>query len=103
MVDFENRWGAIEHFPDQDVREAMFTLQRVLSPNRLSGLEISEGVIRIQGASEDPQSILQQLEQNPMFTDAVFSRATSNGQYYIDLRLTGVNFEAYMARYFPDR
>jgi len=103
VVDFENRWGAIEHFPDQDVREAMFTLQRVLSPNRLSGLEISEGVIRIQGASEDPQSILQQLEQNPMFTDAVFSRATSNGQYYIDLRLTGVNFEAYMARYFPNR
>ena len=103
VVDFENRWGAIENFPDQDVREAMFTLQQVLSPNRLSDLEISEGVIRIQGASEDPQSILQQLEQNPMFTEVVFSRATSNDQYYIDLRLADVNFEAYMARYFPDR
>ncbi|MXY91037.1 MAG: hypothetical protein F4Y89_10940 [Gammaproteobacteria bacterium] len=103
VVDFENRWGAIENFPDQDVREAMFTLQQVLSPNRLSDLEISEGVVRIQGTSEDPQSILQQLEQNPMFTEAVFSRATSNDQYYIDLRLADVNFEAYMARYFPDR
>lgn len=103
VVDFENRWGAIENFPDQDAREAMFTLQQVLSPNRLSDLEISEGVIRIQGASEDPQSILQQLEQNPMFTEVVFSRATSNDRYYIDLRLADVNFEAYMARYFPDR
>ena len=81
----------------------MFTLQQVLSPNRLSDLEISEGVIRIQGTSEDPQSILQQLEQNPQFTEVVFSRATSNDQYYIDLRLADVNFEAYMARYFPDR
>ncbi len=103
VVDFEHRWGAIEHFPDQDVREAMFTLQQVLSPNRLSDLEISEGVIRIQGTSDDPQTILLQLEQNPMFTEAVFSRATSNGQYYIDLRLADVNFEAYMARYFQDR
>lgn len=103
VVDFENRWGAIENFPDQDVREAMFTLQQVLSPNRLSDLEISEGIIRIQGASEDPQSILQQLERNPLFTEVVFSRATNNNQYYIDLRLANVNFEAYMARYFPDR
>ena len=103
VVDFENRWGAIENFPEQDVRATMFTLQQVLVPNRLSDLEISEGVIRIQGTSEDPQSILQQLEQNPQFTEVVFSRATSNDQYYIDLRLADVNFEAYMARYFPDR
>ena len=103
VVDFENRWGAIRDFPEQDVRQAMFTLQRVLRPNRLSDLEISEGVIRIQGTSADPQSILQQLEQDPMFTEVVPSRATSNDQYYLDLRLTDVNFEAYMARYFPDR
>ena len=103
VVDFENRWGAIRDFPEQDVRQAMFTLQRVLIPNRLSDLEISEGVIRIQGTSADPQSILQQLEQDPLFTEVVFSRATSNDQYYIDLRLAELNFEAYMARYFPDR
>ena len=103
VVDFENRWNAIRDFPDQDAREAMFALQQVLSPNRLSDLEISEGLIRIQGASEDPQSILQQLEQDPNFIEVVFSRATSNNQYYIDLRLADINFEAYMARYFPDR
>jgi hypothetical protein len=37
-----------------------------------------------------------------MFTEVVFSRATSNTRYYIDLRLATVNFEAYMVRYFPD-
>ncbi len=103
VVDFEDRWGAVNDFPDQAVRAALFNLQLVLSPNRLSDLEISEGVIRIQGTSEDPQSILQRLEQDPMFTEVVFSRATSNDQYYIDLRLAEINFEAYMARYFPDR
>ena len=103
VVEFENRWGAVANSPDQPVRDAMFNIQQVLSPSRISDLEISEGLIRIQGGSEDPQSILQRLEQDPMFTEVVFSRATSNNQYYIDLRLATVNFEAYMARYFPDR
>ena len=103
VVEFENRWGAVTNFPDQPVRDAMFNMQQVLSPSRISDLEISEGLIRIQGGNEDPQSILQRLEQDPMFTEVVFSRATSNNQYYIDLRLATVNFEAYMARYFPDR
>ncbi|MDA1370901.1 MAG: hypothetical protein O2971_09095 [Proteobacteria bacterium] len=102
VVNFENEWGPISDFPVQQVREAMFTLQGVLSPDRLSSLEVSQGLIRIQGTSQDPQAILESLEQNPMFTEVVFSRATNNSRYYIDLRLSTVNFEAYMVRYFPD-
>ena len=45
VVNFENEWGAINDFPDQGVREAMFSLQGVLSPERLSSLEISDGLI----------------------------------------------------------
>ena len=45
---------------------------------------------------------MERLEQNPVFTEVVFSRATNNSRYYIDLRLNTVNFEAYMVRYFPD-
>ena len=102
VVDFENRWGPINDFPDQDVATAMFRLQEVLAGEQLSSLELSVGLIRIQGTSSDPQAILQRLEQDPMFTEVVFSRATSNTRYYIDLRLATVNFEAYMVRYFPD-
>lgn len=102
VVDFENRWGPINDFPNQDVATAMFRLQEVLAGEQLSSLELSEGLIRIQGTSSDPQAILQRLEQDPMFTEVVFSRATSNTRYYIDLRLATVNFEAYMVRYFPD-
>jgi len=80
----------------------MFTLQNVLSPERLTSLEISEGLVKIQGTSSDPQAILQRLEQDPLFTEVIFSRATNNTRYYIDLRLSPVNFEAYMVRYFPD-
>ena len=102
VVDFENQWGPLVDFPDQVVNEALFTLQNVLSPERLSSLEISEGLIKLQGTSADPQAILQKLEQDPLFTEVLFSRATSNTRYYIDLRLSPVNFEAYMIRYFPD-
>ncbi len=102
VINFENEWGPINDFPVQQIRESMFTLQSVLSPDRLSSLEISEGLFRIQGISQDPQALLERLEQNPMFAEVAFSRATNNNRYYIDLRLSTVNFEAYMVRYFPD-
>lgn len=102
VVNFENELGPINDFPEQNIREAMFNLQNALSPNRLSSLEITKGLINIQGTSTEPQSILQQLEQDPMFTEVAFSRATNNDRYYIGLRLSTVNFDAYMVRYFPD-
>ena len=102
VVNFENQWGPISDFPRQNVREAMYSLQNVLSPNQLSSMEITEGLIRIQGSSDDPQAILQRLEQDSLFTEVVFSRATNNARYYIELRLSTVNFEGYMVRYFPD-
>jgi uncharacterized protein involved in outer membrane biogenesis len=102
VVGFEDQWGAINDFPNQVINEALFTLQNVLRPERISSIEISEGLIKLQGSSADPQAILQKLEQDPLFTEVLFSRATSNTRYYIDLRLSSVNFEAYMVRYFPD-
>ncbi|MEX2131350.1 MAG: hypothetical protein WD772_07670 [Pseudohongiellaceae bacterium] len=102
VQDFENTWGPVSDFPEQRVQEALFTLQNILSPDRLSSFEISNGLISIEGESVEPQAILQRLEQDPMFTEVAFSRATSNSRYYIDLRLSAVNFEGYMVRYFPD-
>jgi uncharacterized protein involved in outer membrane biogenesis len=102
VVNFENEWGVISDFPDQQIRRAMYALQNVLSPDRLSSMEITEGLIKIQGTSSEPQALLQRLEQDPIFTEVIFSRATNNSRYYIDLRLSEVNFEAYMVRYFPD-
>ena len=102
VVEFEKRWGAINDFPQQDVVAAMLRLQEVLGGEQLTSLELSEGLIRIQGTSSEPQEILQRLERDPLFTEVVFSRATSNTRYYIDLRLANVNFEAYRVRHFPD-
>lgn len=102
VVSFENEWGLISDFPEQQLREAMFTLQNILRPDTLTSMEVSEGLIKIQGSSNEPQAILQRLEQDPMFTEVVFSRATNNQRYYIDLRISTVNFEGYMVRYFPD-
>jgi len=102
VVSFENEWGVIRDFPELSFREAMFSLENILRPDTLSSLEVSEGLIKIQGNSNEPQAILQRLEQDPMFTEVVFSRATNNQRYYIDLRLSAVNFDGYMVRYFPD-
>ena len=102
VVSFENEWGLISDFPQQRLREAMFTLQNILRPDTLTSMEVSEGLIKIQGSSNEPQAILQRLEQDPMFTEVLFSRATNNQRYYIDLRISTVNFEGYMVRYFPD-
>ena len=102
VVSFENEWGLINNFPEQSLREAMFTLQNILRPETLTSMEVSDGLIKIQGSSNEPQAILQRLEQDPMFTEVIFSRATNNQRYYIDLRISTVNFEGYMVRYFPD-
>ena len=102
VQNFEQQWGVISNFPEQELVQTLFTLQSVLSPELLTSLELSQGVIRIEGESAEPQAILQRLEQHPRFTEVAFSRATSNARYYIDLRLSTVNFEGYMVRYFPD-
>lgn len=102
VVNFENELGPLYDYPEQRVRDAMYTLQAVLSPTQLSSLEISKGIVRLQGSSSEPQAILQRLEGDPMFTEVAFSRATSNDRFFIDLRLSTVNFDAYMVRYFPD-
>lgn len=102
VVAFENEWGLISDFPEQRIADAMFTLQNILRPDTLTSMEVVDGLIKIQGSSNEPQAILQRLEQDPMFTEVVFSRATNNSRYYIDLRLSTVNFEGYMIRYFPD-
>lgn len=101
--DFESEWGVLMAFPRQQVADVLLTLQEVISPSVLVAMEIEDGFISIEGDSADPQNLLQQLEQNPMFTEVDFARATNNNRYYIDLRLTTVNFPAYQEWYFPER
>lgn len=100
--DFESRWGVLTEFPRQDVPAMLQALQAEVSPNVLTFLELEQGYISIEGQSDDPQGLLQQLEMNPMFTEVDFARATSNNRFYIDLRLTTVNFPAYQEWYFPE-
>ena len=99
---FENDWGTFNEFPKQDVGLVLQTLQPVINPGLLSALALDEGLLSIEGESPDPQNILEQLEQNPMFTEVDFARATNNNRYFIDLRLSTVNFSAYREWHFPE-
>ncbi len=99
---FEQEWGAFTEFPRQDLTNTLLTLQEVISPGVLASLEVDEGFIKLEGDSPDPQSLLERLEQTAIFTEVDFARATSNTRYFIDLRLSTVDFPAYKQRYFPD-
>jgi len=100
--EFEISWGVLNEFPRQHIPEVLLQLQTVLSPNVLTSMEIDEGSVEIEGESADPQSLLQLLEQNAMFTGVDFARATNNNRYYIELRLSTVDYDAYRQWYFPD-
>ncbi|MES3006554.1 MAG: hypothetical protein V4751_02165 [Pseudomonadota bacterium] len=100
--DFEQRWGVLTEFPAQNISATLLQLQSVLSPAVLTSLEVDEGSVQIEGESDDPQGLLQRLEQDAMFTGVDFARATNNTRYYIDLRLSTVDFDGYWQRYFPE-
>ncbi len=100
--DFETSWGVLNEFPRQHIPDVLLQLQAVLTPNVLTSMEITEGSIEIEGESADPQSLLQLLEQDAMFTGVDFARATNNNRYYIEMRLSTVDYDAYRQRYFPD-
>ncbi len=101
--DFENDWGVFTEYPTQAMNQVLFTLQEIISPNVLMSLELDEGRIQIEGESQDPQSLLQQLEAHPMFTQVDFARATSNNRYAIEMRLTTADFRNYYNWYFPEQ
>lgn len=99
---FEQNWGVLNEYPSQNLPETLLQLQSVLSPSVLTSIEVDEGSVEIEGESQDPQSLLRQLEENSLFTGADFSRATNNNRYYIEFRLSTVDYDAYREWYFPD-
>lgn len=99
---FELSWGVLNEFPRQNISQALLELQTVLSPSVLTSIEIDEGSVEIEGESQDPQSLLQQLEENTLFTGVDFARATNNNRYFIELSLSTVDYDAYRQWYFPN-
>jgi hypothetical protein len=100
---FETEWEVLTGFPDQQTGEVLIGLQEVISPNVLGALELEEGYINIEGQSGDPQRLLQELEEHPLFTEVDFASATSNNRYSIDLRLTTADFSAWYDWHFPEQ
>lgn len=100
--EFELSWGVLNEFPRQNISQTLLELQSVLTPSVLTSIEIDEGSVEIEGESQDPQSLLQQLEENPLFTGVDFARATNNNRYFIELSLSTVDYDAYRQWYFPD-
>lgn len=99
---FEAEWGVLTEFPRQNLDQVMIALQEVIAPGYLTSIDVESGYISIEGDSQDPQNLLERLEQNELFTEVDFARATNNTRYFIDLRLATVNYPAYQEWYFPE-
>lgn len=100
--EFELSWGVLNEFPRQNISQTLLELQSILNPSVLTSIEIDEGGVEIEGESQDPQNLLQQLEENPLFTGVDFARATNNNRYFIELSLSTVDYDTYRQWYFPD-
>ena len=101
--EFENRWALFRDYPEQEILPMMLDLQNRLQGDRLIALTLEDGRLSIEGESNNPQALLQRLEEHERFAGVDFSRATSNNRYYIDMRLAGIDFASYYDWYFPDR
>jgi len=98
--DFELRWALYEDFPRLDVAQLLFTLQGLVNPDVLTGLEIRDGELQLEGQSAEPQALLQRLAAHENFEQVRFLRATSNNRYAIALQLRSVDFDTYETWYF---
>lgn len=101
--EFENRWALFRDYPEQDILSLMLDLQNRLQGDRLIALTVEDGRLSIEGESNNPQALLQRLDEHERFAGVDFGRATSNNRYYIDMRLAGVDFASYYEWYFPQR
>lgn len=96
----------IQNFPKQQMSQILLHLNEIIPKNsHLSRLTLEGGVIQIEGISPDATTLVQMLNQDPMFTEVRFSRGIGGSQdtFGISFKLAEVNVHAYWEKYFlPD-
>jgi hypothetical protein len=93
----------IRNFPKQQMSQIFLHLNEIIPKNsHLSRLTLEAGVIQIEGISPDAATLVQVLNQDPMFTEVRFSRGIGGSQdtFGISFKLADVDVQAYWEKYF---
>jgi hypothetical protein len=105
VLAMEDEWGAVLEYPRQDAATIMLTLNGVIE-NALSNFSLDKGMVDIQGFSQDPALLIEQLAENEAFFNVSQSRSSSAGsrdgggdRFGIRMGVSGIDFPAYEARH----
>jgi hypothetical protein len=105
VLAMEDEWGGVLEYPRQDAGDILLKLNSVIE-NALSNFSLDKGVVDIQGFSQDPALLIEQLAENESFFDVSQSRSSSAGsrdgggdRFGIRMGVSGIDFPAYEARH----
>ena len=105
VLALEDEWGVVADYPRQDVARVLLTLNQYINSS-LTDFTLDRGVVDLVGYAQDPALLVEQLAEGEVFYDVSQSRSSSGGdgglrgdRFGIRLRLNGVDFEDYEARY----
>jgi hypothetical protein len=102
IIAIEETIGPVIHFPSQDVIAILLKLNQIIPKDSwISAFKISDGLVEIEGSSNNPTDLLETLIQDPSFAEVTFSRPTQGDRFGIKFRLVGVDVPAYLQEYFP--
>jgi hypothetical protein len=102
IIAIDEKLEPIHNYPQQQVSPLLLTLNdNIKKSSWLSRLKVEDGVVELEGESDNPAEILETLTANPAFTDVKFSKSLQGNRFGIRFRLVNVNVEKYLEIYFP--
>ncbi len=98
ILDMEEEWGALSEYPDQQIANTLILLNSVIQSS-LTSFEANKGLINIQGSTDDPAFLVEQLSEMEEFYNVEQSRSTTGGTFGFRMSLSNVDFEKYESDY----
>lgn len=99
IFDMEEEWGALYEYPDQQTAEVLVALNDIIQ-SALTTFSLNKGVVDINGSTDDPAYLVEQLSEKEAFYNVGQSSNNRGSQQFgIRLNLSDVNFPAYEEKY----
>ena len=100
----------VKDFPRQEIVKMLEALNALIPKDSwITSFDVESGVVRLDGLSPDPTQIIEELTKEPNFVevsqskDIVKNRGRSELKFGIEFKLKGVDLEAYLMEFFPDK
>jgi hypothetical protein len=103
VFQMEDEWGAVAEYPQQDVAKILLTLNELIDRS-LTTFSIDKGLVDIEGFTQDPALLIEQLADRQDFYNVSQSRSSSGSNdrgegFGIRFNVSGVDYPGYEAKY----